>query len=65
MTIWQLIGQLMSNAVDGMHDITFFWGISLWDIMIGFIAIWDLSLILGDVFGSNDDDDELGGDIGL
>ena len=55
----------MSNVVDGIHDITFFWGISLWDIMIGFIAIWDLSLILGDVFGSNDDDDELGGDIGL
>lgn len=58
MTIWEFLGMLMQTAVDAIHDVRFFWGIDLWDFMVGIIAIWDLSLILGDVFGSNDAEDE-------
>lgn len=54
---------MMEKVVDGAHEIRFFWGIDLWYFMVGIIAIWDLSLILGDVFGSNDPEDEEDGGI--
>lgn len=57
--VWQdLFLLLMDKILDFMDDTRLFFGISLWDLSVVFLALFDLSMIISAIFQSRRKDDE-------
>lgn len=57
--IWpDFFKMIIDNLLDFMDDTRLFFGISLWDLIIIFLSIFDLTMIISAIFQSQRKDDE-------
>lgn len=55
-SVWDLIFETVSNAVQAMKDADFFYGISFWAMLLLYLGFFFLEIILATIFGHKGDD---------
>jgi hypothetical protein len=57
-SVWDLIFEVVSNAIQAMKDTDFFYGISIWAMCQLFLGLFFLEMILSTIFGHKGDEKE-------
>jgi hypothetical protein len=57
--VW--LGDLLGQLMDLLDEVTFFYGISLWDLLIFFVVAYDLEQIIKAIFQSSSGSSEKSG----
>lgn len=58
--VWgDLFKLVIDKILDFMGDTRLFFGISLWDLLVVLLAIFDLTMIISAIFQSQRKDDEM------
>jgi len=55
-SVWDLIFEITSNAIQMMKNTNFFYGISVWSMLLLSLGFFFLELILATIFGHKGDD---------
>ena len=55
-SVWDLIFEIASNAIQMMKDVNFFYGISMWAVLLLTLGLFFLEMILSTIFGHKGDD---------